>query len=352
MCPFFARTLLRSTACLAILAASLAPVRAGRPLREYDISLRFPAATSRFASYGDVAALGGAQAASIWSSSNNPASAAWPHPELKSTNSFSPQFTDVRFGESTDLCVIAEALTLDAGAWGVFLPSAAQITSNHAQDSQGVGFRFDADFVQMQWGKQIGKETAIGASFSVTVSETRSDVDDEQVARSKDQGYGVRLGLVHRCLPRLTVGAFVDYGFSRSRTDSLEFDVPTFRFRTVRMRDITDQFVCHVGVSWEYATGSNIYLDYQGGVFTNDTGTLTVHRFPIGVEHMVVKDILFARIGATFDTRGEVTLSAGLGLSLAAWATLDLAYQHNALPDIRYEFGEAQTFVLSVGIAL
>jgi hypothetical protein len=42
----------------------------------YDFSLRLPAALSRFSSYGDVAGTGGASAASPWSTSANPASAA------------------------------------------------------------------------------------------------------------------------------------------------------------------------------------------------------------------------------------------------------------------------------------
>ena len=41
---------------------------------EVDLSLRFPAALSRFSSYADVAAVGGASAGSKWGSSINPAS--------------------------------------------------------------------------------------------------------------------------------------------------------------------------------------------------------------------------------------------------------------------------------------
>jgi len=42
-----------------------------------DFSLRFPAALSRFSSYADVAATGGASAGSKWQSSVNPAATAW-----------------------------------------------------------------------------------------------------------------------------------------------------------------------------------------------------------------------------------------------------------------------------------
>ena len=125
---------------------------AGRPLEEYDFSLRFPAAISRFASYGDVAGLGGAQAASEYSSSTNPASGAWLQPTREYAISFSPQFTTIRFAESQDLFVTAQALAVDAGVWGSFLPAAAQLRSNRAEDSSGVGFRIDAESYQ-----QIGR---------------------------------------------------------------------------------------------------------------------------------------------------------------------------------------------------
>ena len=155
-----------------LLGASAA--RAG-DFETFDFSLRFPAAISRFASYADVAAMGNAQAASEWSSSINPASAAWPHAGRKYLNAFSPQATAVQFDAGTNLFVISEALTMDAGARGVFLPAAAQILSNHRQDRTGLGFGFSANYFQLQWGKLVAANTAVGVNLSATFSDTRLD---------------------------------------------------------------------------------------------------------------------------------------------------------------------------------
>ena len=58
---------------------------------EKDFSLRFPAALSRFSSYADVAATGGASAGSKWQSSVNPASIAWQSIAGRDHLSLSPQ---------------------------------------------------------------------------------------------------------------------------------------------------------------------------------------------------------------------------------------------------------------------
>ena len=336
----------------ALILAAVATASGGRPLEDYDFSLRFPAAVSRFASYADVAAEGGAQAASEWSSSTNPASAAWPKPDTspKFRTSFSPQFTAIGFGSGNRLYVSTQALTIDAGKWGVFLPAVAQVTSNHEQQRDGLGFRFDAQYYQLQWGKLITPKWTIGANVNVTSSSTRFDVAGARVGRSRSDSYDLRLGLVHQVLPRLRVGVVIDYGIAPSRTTAVAFNPATFALESQRTTDTSHQVLVRTGIVWRYADGCDLYVDYQGGVFTDATGTLQVHRFPIGIEHSLIKDILFLRAGTLIDTRGNVALTSGFGLSLGKRASLDVAYQYDTLPEIRQEFGPAQNFVLSLAV--
>jgi hypothetical protein len=321
-------------------------------LNGVDFSLRFPAAISRFASYGDVAGLGNAQAAFEWSSSTNPASAAWPHPHLKSATAITPQFTSLRFNEGTELHVFTEALTLDAGDRGVFLPAAAQIRSNHETTHDGVGFRFDADYFQIQWGKAVMKDWAVGANINVTASETTSDIGGITVARARSESYDIRLGAVHQVLPKLRVGVVLDYALAPARTDLQVFDPLLSSFVEVRSKDITYQFLLRTGIAWEYIKGSTLLIDYQGGVFCNDSGTLRVHRFPVGIEQMVIKDVLFVRAGTTVDTRGNAAFTAGLGVYPSRRFSVDVGYQHAMFPEIRQEFGSSKGLVVSVGIVL
>ena len=50
-------------------------------------------------------------------------------------------------------------------------------------------------------------------------------------------------------------------------------------------------------------------------------------------------------------TKGSAVVTAGLGVSLGTRASLDLAYQKGAFPDIRPEFGAADAFVFSLAFS-
>ena len=313
---------------------------------EYDFTLRLPAVFSGFSPYASIAAAGNAQAAGEWSSSSNPASAAWPHPDLTYTNSFSPQLSSLGFEEGTTVCVVAEAAALDIDRWGVFVPAAAQVRSNHEQTSPGVGFELDADYFQVPWGRLIAEDWAIGVNFNYLASDARFDVSDARVLQIRSDDYGLRLGVLHRPLDVLRVGLTADYGYSPVWID--RFD--PLGGGSVRSRDITQRVLVRPGIAWQFTPQSSLFVDYQAGVFWNDTGTLWVHRFPIGVEHWLVPRGWVARAGTTIDTRGSAAFTAGTGMAVSTRAFVSIAYQYGMFPELRPEFGPAQTFALSVAI--
>lgn len=74
-----------------------------------------------------------------------------------------------------------------------------------------------------------------------------------------------------------------------------------------------------------------------------------MHRFPIGIEQMLVKDILYARVGAKINTLGNVAFTAGLGIYPSQRFSIDVAYQCDMFPEIRQEFGGSQGLVVSLG---
>jgi len=314
----------------------------------YDFSLRFPAAFSRFSPYASITAAGNAQAAGEWSSSINPASAAWPHPELPHTHNFSPQFSFLRFEEGTGVSVAAEAAALDAGAWGVFVPAAVQVSSNHEQISEGLGFEFEANYFQVPWGKLIAEDWAVGVNFNFLATDTRFDISDARLIRTRSDDYGLRLGVLHRPADALRVGLTVDYGYSPAWTD--RFDPFGLGTGTVRSKDITQRVLVRPGIAWQFTSQGNLYVDYQAGVFWNDTGTLWVHRFPVGVEYWPVPRRWVARMGTTVDTRGGAALTAGTGMAISRRAFVNIAYQYGMFPELRAELGPAQTFAISAAI--
>jgi hypothetical protein len=114
-----------------------------------DFSLRFPAALSRFSSYADVAATGGASAGSKWQSSVNPASTACQRMPGGYQLSLNLQYSQIIFQEGTVLHVISESITKDFEKFGTFQVALAQVRSNNRATRQGIKFSYDMDYVQL-----------------------------------------------------------------------------------------------------------------------------------------------------------------------------------------------------------
>ena len=341
----------RAASCLVsalLLAGPAAPVLADGFEAE-SLSLRLPAALSRFATYGDVAGLGGASAGSKWASSINPASVAWEPIAGDLRLAFSPQYSSLAFENGSRLDVCAEAFTWDLGELGVIQPSLAQVRGNTATTRQGLDFRMDMDFAQIQWAKRFGDDWALGANFNFTKSETRYDLGplDIDVSESDGETYGFRLGALHRPAPRLLAGLVFDYAFSPSRTTL--FDFMGTGVGNLRVKDTTHQYVLRPGVSYEYAKDSAVYADYQYGAFHDASGHLEVHRFYLGVDHRVC-DGLFLRGGTAMDVRGNTAWAVGLGIYPTERFSIDVGYQQDMFPELEPDFGRSRTLTISVGI--
>jgi len=314
------------------------------------LSLRLPAALTRFAPYADVAGVGGASAGSKWSSSVNPASVAW---EGDLHLSVTPQYANVHFDEHLNLHVAAESLTADlGGGFGRIQPSLAQVRSTKSTTRQGFDFRLDMDLVQVQWARKVDDDTAVGANFNFTKARQQYDRGAAAVSDSDSETYGWRFGVLRRLGDdlaggRLLGGLVFDYAFSPSRTTM--YDFLGLGVGNQRTKDTVHQYVLRPGVSWEYKKDSAVYADYLFGSFHDDTGRLRVHRFMVGVDHEVV-DGLFARGGVTMDTHGNTAWACGVGIYPCDRFSIDLAYQANLFPELDMEFGRSRTLTVSVSL--
>ena len=333
-------------AALVCVTGSPAVCRGGE-LEDADFSLRLPAALTRFASYGDVAGAGGASAASKWASSINPASVAWLQIPSRLHMSLSPQYSAICFDDGPTMHVTTQSLTWDAKEWGTFQPTLTQVRSSSRTDRQGLDFGLDMDFAQMQWGKRLSPDFAIGGAFNVATSRTESSFGPFDIGRSRSESYDFRAGALGRVHEKLLAGVVVDYGFSPGRTTI--FDFTGSGAGDLHEHDTTHQFLLRPGLSYEYAKDSLAYFDYQFGSFMNDQGDLEVNRFYLGVDHRIF-EWLFVRAVFALDTSGNPAGTAGIGIYPTKWFTIDFAYQYNMFPELEPEFGPSQTFALSLGI--
>lgn len=339
------RNVLSLAAWAIILAVVPAAIAGG--IDDKDFSLRLPAALSRFSTYADVGAVGGASAGSKWASSVNPASTAWLPVAGELDLTLTLQYADIQFGENQSLHVASQAVTVDAGEVGVLLPAFAQVRSNQATTRQGLDFRFDLDMVQVQWAKKFSDDFAIGANVNFAKSRTQFDFGVADVSDSAGETYGFRFGALHQMADHLLGGLVFDYTFSRDRTTL--YDFLGLGIGNARIKDTTHQFILRPGVSYEYKKDSAVYLDYQFASFCNDTGRLQVHRFPMGVDHSVFA-WLFVRGGVMIDLEGSVAWTTGVGIYPSDRFSIDVMYQDDMFPELNMEFGRSRTLMVSVSI--
>ncbi len=312
-----------------------------------DLSLRLPAALSRFSPYGDVAGAGGASAGSKWSSSINPAAVAWTPIPGDLNLSFSPQYARLHFHEDTDIHVAAEAMTWQTPDHGTFQPAFAQARSTRGRRRDGLDFRLDIDVFQLQWGRRVNEDFAFGANFNYARTNTELDLPGHiDFADALGETYGWRFGVLGRICDKLLGGVVFDYAFSPSRTTIF----PVFGPGTgARIKDTGHQYLLRPGLSYEYLPDSLVYADYQFGSFHDDTGRLQVHRFMVGVDHQLC-DGFYVRSGVTIDGRGNTAWGAGLGIYPCDWFSLDVAYQSHMFPELEPDFGRSNTVVISLSV--
>lgn len=334
----------------ALLGAALPASRARADgFDDEPFSLRFPAALSRFAPYGDVAATGGASAASKWSSSINPASADCIPLAGDLHMCLSPQYSNVDFANDTVLNVYAQALTMNLPQCGTVQVALAQVRSNEEPDRTGLDFQFDADLVQVQWGRRLDERWAAGAAFSFTRGHTQLDLPGPSVpvADSLSETYAWRAGALYDVTRRLRAGMVAEYAFTPSRT--MVYDFLGLGVGNQHDHDMGHQFLARPGLAWEYLKDCVLYADYQYGAFMDGAGHLEVHRFYVGADQKIVEGV-YVRGGATLDTRGNVAWTTGLGIYPSDRISVDIGFQDNMFPELEPDFGRSQTLTVSVSI--
>jgi len=319
-----------------------------------DFSLRFPAALTRFSSYADVAAVGGASAGSKWQTSVNPAATAWQTITGSYHLSLNPQYSSIMFQEGTVLHVLSESITKEFENFGTLQVSLAQVRSNEdyiRQDVMGSRMEFsnEMDYMQLQWGKRLSDDFALGANFNYSSSEVKYKLFDLKLVESTSDSYGVRVGGLYRIAKNLLGGVVAEY--SRSPSETTTYDIFGFGYGDMRVDDTTKQFVLRAGPSFEYAKDSTINLDYQYGYFKNDTGEMEVHRMFAGIDHRII-DALFIRAGVALDNKGNTSWTGGLGIYPLKELSIDVGYQYDMFPEIQSEFGRSQLVTISISIIL
>ncbi len=399
-------------AATAVIAAALLTATPGLAgdFESEDFALRFSAAISRASTYSDVAGQGGASAASVRSTSINPAALAWrPLRDAQGQPlrfALSEQFTGLSFQRGTKLWANTESLNFYPTADFAMKFSSTQLRGNEARIRSGALFEFDANSYRLDLARRFDGEHTSSLGLQLSYAQTETNVSlpagdylvptasgpvslpfSKQVVADADREiFGARLGwqiallgpdapaakprdgkqtapsvIDPRAPDRLLAGLVVDAIYEPTKKGSyspLPDGVPAST-AAVSERIAYQQALIRAGVAYRYLhapwgtegrhrTGY-VRLDYQWGWFASRESELQVNRLYAGA-NFPIAPFLQLYAGANADDRGNVSWSAGVGFLMPTFA-IEAAYQHDLLPEIGYEFGHADTLVISGGFA-
>ena len=325
--------------------------QAGSAYGDKHFAVRLAPAFIRFT---EVSALGGETVANRFSSAINPASAGWT--EIPGHGVVvAPYYSRIHFQNGTNLDLYGESITYDTKKYGTFQPTLSQIRSNEETHRLGLDFDYNVDTFQLQWGKRFG-DFAVGATFNFSEASILQDglvlapvpgvglVPTFVRSHGEAESYRFRFGGLYQPAEKWLVGAVVEYGFApwRSRTMTTIPVPPAAITMSNHDSGTQQQFLFRPGVSYEYAERSTVYADYAVGAYIHQDGQLKSHRFSVGIDHQLLP-FLFVRATGSMDVRGNAGLTCGLTAFFAEWGSIELGYQYNMLPELRPEFGRAQT---------
>jgi hypothetical protein len=313
-----------------------------KELSATDFSLRLQSAFAKFSPYGDVAGVGGASAGSKYSSGINPASTDWDR--VGKTEAVAGiQYSAIPFARGPTLHVPVASVIFSVPNLGSFQPAVAHIASDGSRNDDFV--LFNGEYAQLQWSKRLG-DAAVGANFNYTKLRLAAGTANLALTTSESDTFDGRLGLLYQVSSSILGGLVLDYAAAPS--DSIVFD-PTC-FCGLPISDTGKQILVRPGLTWEYAEQSSVYLDYQYAHFWSGAGGYTNHRLFSGVEQRIF-EWLFVRAGAAFDPRAGTTATAGIGVYPTKQISIDFAFQGNAFPELRPEYGSNRLFAVSASWA-
>jgi len=310
-----------------------------------SFSLRFTTALSRFSPYSDVAALGGASVGSRYGSSFNPASSGW-SPSEEITTSVSPQFSQFSFSNGTDINVGILSASNKVSERDVLTASYGNATTSNGHDNDGLGVDFALTDYALKWGHKSDANLSYGIIAGYGPQSLDFSYQGLNVVHYRAESIGARAGVLYGLNEALRIGGVLDFSVTPDRTGVLD---PATGL-TASTTDNTYQSLLRTGLTYDYSGHSAVYLDYHGGETENDTGSLWVHRFPMGIDHEVVKGF-WMRGGGVVDSLGEVSPSFGIGIYPSKKLSFDLAFQDNHTPEITKDFGRSRLYSASLSFS-
>lgn len=343
---------------------------------DQDFSLRFDAALSRFANYGDVVGLGGASVGSTFSSSINPASTVWrsfypsgnrppktnPDGDIDYRShqsghwkSASLQYTDINFDNGGSLLVRVLGWTYDTQnhsnptSFEIGIANASTTTSRWRTPPIGStlerpNFNLDADILTMGVSRRLDETLTVGGDVGYQSSESITNHESVLYADSDSDSWNVNFGILkmlketknfdtRNVKPNQLFGLMVTFGKGNTDLDGINNSKIQSEQRQIRL-----------GISQRWQEGTYSYFDYQLGRFENKDEHLTIQRIYLGHQLQFNQRLygfrapLYTRFGVVYDAEDNTSYALGFGLA-SEKIHLDIGFQRDMFVELDRELG-------------
>lgn len=328
----------------------MVPGRAIADFADKPFQLRLLLSLDRSSNFSDAAARQ-ASIAFPAGSSGNPAADDWrPRDALHPTVSV----TNIQAFSESGAWVVATAVTAN-----VVLPEAGTLSAAYARTDtidrktrQDLSFDLRSNEFFVAYSQRLSDNTALGGELRLTDSVLKEQFLEPIAglpleSKVKSTAIDAALGLLAQPRPGWFAGMVASIGWAGANIDIRNLvPLPTPTFGTLPAGTKLDRFSDDIrflglraGVGYAPSSTYGIYVDAQYlTAHSNRAGSAKVGRVVAGLDFQPTSSVVL-RTGLGIDTEDEVTLSIGAGYYGFKKVAIDLAYQYNAQPELRREFG-------------
>jgi hypothetical protein len=341
------RVLLGSILLPCVFLCIVVPGRAVASFDDEPFLLRLSLALDRSSNYSDTTARQ-ASIAFPGGSSDNPAAANWPFPRQASP---SVSLTHIDAFSESGARVVATAGTVNVALpWNGDLSLAYARTDTIDQEAnQGLSFDLSSNEFFITYRQPLSEDIAIGGGLRVmdgVIKETFTPVRP-LVSEVDLIGADASFGVFAHHGPGWFSGAVAGVGWSGA---DIDIRIPGLGTTVDSSSDDNRFFTLRAGTGYVPTSAYGIYLEAQYlSAESNRAGSAEVGRLQAGFD-LRATDSVVLRAGFGIDTEDEVTFSIGGGYQGFKQVTVDVAYQYNAAPEIRPEFGRFDLLTASLNV--
>ena len=293
------------------------------------------------------------------SASNNPASSDFVYNNKKTRNNI----TATEMNYVSDSGAWVTALAISAGFTedlnGSLKVAYAYTDTKDKSNTENLDNRVKSDEFFLGYSRMLGHDFSIGIQGRIV----NADIDQETLLAELGyspagidtdlRSFDLKIGILYSKDKTWFYGSTIGIGYSDTTSEISNMrqlgSIPP-GMRLFEINDNQNIFSFQSGLGYKPTENFGLFTDVSYySIDSKTSGIVDTYQLSIGFDYNSSEKTTFMG-GATIDRNNELTVSTGLQLFLTDTIPLDIAYQYNAIPEIKKEFGRFEALTFSVAI--